>query len=183
MKRELGGGTGRAGKESRKEGGEGIADGKLLKAQGRRSCFCPEVEGRERGSSTPPTRPQTPEACSPSWCQARKCLCRVYLQWGLGGGGSLRSHLICLRPYHETFHRLDTEHMRHQGLRQGQPCSGAAGSVTVASRALWAWYHCKSGCERVTQAGWLERATHEVSCMDWWQAVAKRPLQGHQGDL
>lgn len=48
MKREQGGGTGRAGKESRKEGGEGGAAGKLLKAQGRRSCFCPEVESRER---------------------------------------------------------------------------------------------------------------------------------------
>lgn len=30
MKRELGGGTGRAGKEGRKEGGEGSTDGKAL---------------------------------------------------------------------------------------------------------------------------------------------------------
>jgi hypothetical protein len=48
VQRELGGGTGRAGKESRKEGGEGGANGKLWKAEGQRSCFCPEVEGRER---------------------------------------------------------------------------------------------------------------------------------------
>lgn len=39
VRRELGGGTGRAGKESRKEGGEGGADGKLLKAQGQEVLF------------------------------------------------------------------------------------------------------------------------------------------------
>lgn len=34
VKRELGGGTGRAGKEGRKEGGEGGTDGKPLRPQG-----------------------------------------------------------------------------------------------------------------------------------------------------
>lgn len=39
MRREVGGGTGRAGKESRKEGGEGGTDRKLLKAQGQEVLF------------------------------------------------------------------------------------------------------------------------------------------------
>lgn len=39
VKRELGGGTGRAGKEGRKEGGEGSTEGKPLRPQGQRPCF------------------------------------------------------------------------------------------------------------------------------------------------
>jgi hypothetical protein len=29
----------------------------------------------------------------------------------------------------------------------------------------------------------LERAIHGAGYVDWWQAVEKVPLQGHQGDL